>query len=86
LIDKIAFTGSTKIGYQIIKESHVDNLKRVTLELGGKSGNIIFEDADLNVAIPQCCVLFFNAGQVCIANSRTFVHESIYDEFLKRLL
>lgn len=56
----------------------------MTLELGGKSGNIIFEDADLEHAVPQSCEVFFNAGQCCVANTRTFVHEKIYDEFLKR--
>lgn len=56
----------------------------MTLELGGKSGNIIFEDADLDLAVPQSCEVFFNAGQCCVANTRTFVHEKIYDEFLRR--
>ena len=74
MVDKVAFTGSTKVGYKIIKESHVTNLKRVSLELGGKSGNIIFEDADLDKAVPQSCEVFFNAGQCCVANTRTFVH------------
>lgn len=86
LVDKIAFTGSTKIGYDIMKESHVHNLKRVTLELGGKSGNIIFEDADLEQAIPQCCEVYFNAGQCCVANTRTFVHQKIYDAFLEKVV
>jgi len=54
------------------------------LELGGKSGNIIFEDADLDLAVPQSCEVFFNAGQCCVANTRTFVHEKIYDEFIKK--
>lgn len=74
LVDKVAFTGSTKIGYGIMKESHETNLKRITLELGGKSGNIIFQDSDLSLAVPQSCEVFFNAGQCCVANTRTFVH------------
>ena len=83
-VDKVAFTGSTKVGLGIMKDSHAENLKRVTLELGGKSGNIIFEDADLDLAVPQACEVFFNAGQCCVANTRTFVHEKIYDEFIQR--
>ena len=79
LVNKVAFTGSTEVGYKIMKESHVKNLKHITLELGGKSANIIFEDANLETAVPQACVVFSNAGQSCIAGSRTFVHEKIYD-------
>lgn len=55
LIDKVAFTGSTKVGYGIMKDSHVTNLKRITLELGGKSGNIIFDDVDLDLCVTQSC-------------------------------
>lgn len=51
LVDKVAFTGSTEIGYEIMRNSHKDNLKRITLELGGKSANIILDDADLDLAI-----------------------------------
>jgi aldehyde dehydrogenase (NAD+) len=83
-VDKIAFTGSTEVGYKIMKDSHVKNLKRVTLELGGKSANIIFEDSKLENAVTQATSIFSNAGQSCIAGSRTFVHESIYDEFVRR--
>jgi len=51
LVDKVAFTGSTEIGYEIMRNSHANNLKRVTLELGGKSANIIMDDADIDLAI-----------------------------------
>lgn len=84
-IDKVAFTGSSEVGYDIMRNSHVSNLKRVTLELGGKSANIITKNANLDKALSQATLaLFFNAGQCCIAGSRTFVHESIYDEFVNR--
>jgi aldehyde dehydrogenase (NAD+) len=82
-IDKVAFTGSTEVGYDIMRNSHEKNLKRVTLELGGKSPNIITKYADVDKAVAQACLgLFFNAGQVCIAGSRTYVHSSIYDRFV----
>lgn len=85
LVDKVAFTGSTEIGYEIMKTSHKNNLKRITLELGGKSANIIMDDADIDLAIAQSQVgLFLNQGQCCIAGSRLFVHEKIYDEFVRR--
>lgn len=85
LVDKVAFTGSTEVGYQIMKTAHKDNLKRITLELGGKSANIILDDADIDLAIKQSQLgLFFNMGQCCVAGSRVFVHEKIYDEFIRR--
>lgn len=84
-IDKIAFTGSSEVGYEIMRKSHEKNLKRVTLELGGKSANIITKHANLDTALKQSTMaLFFNAGQCCVAGSRTFVHSSIYDEFVQR--
>lgn len=84
-VDKVAFTGSTEVGYQIMRNSHKENLKRITLELGGKSANIIMDDADIDLAIAQSQVgLFLNQGQCCIAGSRLFVHEKIYDEFVRR--
>jgi aldehyde dehydrogenase (NAD+) len=84
-VDKVAFTGSTKVGYELMRESHVHNLKRVTLELGGKSANIILDDADMDLAIAQSQFgLFMNNGQTCIAGSRVFVQEGIYDEFVRR--
>jgi aldehyde dehydrogenase (NAD+) len=85
LVDKVAFTGSTTVGFDIMRNSHVSNLKRITLELGGKSPNIILDDADLDLAIAQSqLAVFFNQGQCCVAGSRTFVQEGIYDEFVKR--
>lgn len=84
-VDKVAFTGSTAIGLHIMKTAHDDNLKRITLELGGKSANIIMEDADIDAAVAQSQLgLFFNMGQCCCAGSRLFVHENIYDEFVKK--
>ena len=85
LVDKVAFTGSTEVGFEIMKNAHANNLKRITLELGGKSANIILDDADLDVAVKQSQIaLYFNQGQCCIAGSRLFVQENIYDEFVKR--
>ncbi|KAL4137308.1 Aldehyde dehydrogenase, mitochondrial [Phytophthora ramorum] len=84
-VDKVAFTGSTEVGYQIMRTSHVSNLKRITLELGGKSANIILDDADIDLAIQQSQLgLFMNQGQCCISGTRVFVQEGIYDEFVKR--
>ncbi len=82
-MDKISFTGSTEVGYIIMKSSHKHNLKPITLELGGKSANIIMPDADLEEACDQACIVFGNAGQSCVAGSRTFVHESIYEKFVE---
>jgi len=78
-VDKISFTGSTEVGREIIQAAR-GNLKKVTLELGGKSPVIIFGDADLDRAIPGAAgAIFSNAGQVCTAGSRLLVHESHYD-------
>ncbi|XP_003703502.2 aldehyde dehydrogenase [Megachile rotundata] len=83
-VDKIAFTGSTEVG-KLIQQNSVGNLKRTTLELGGKSPNIIFKDADLDHAVETAhFALFYNMGQCCCAGSRTFVEDSIYDEFVER--
>lgn len=84
-IDKVAFTGSTAVGKQILIAS-TGNLKRVTLELGGKSPHIIFPDADVDKAL-QAAVNSFcgNSGQVCSAGTRLFVHESLQDEFAERI-
>lgn len=84
-IDKIAFTGSTAVGKQILQAS-AGNLKKVTLELGGKSPNIIFPDADIEKAL-QAAVKSFcgNSGQVCSAGTRLFVHESLHDELSERI-
>ncbi len=84
-IDKVAFTGSTEVGHLIMEAAAQSNLKRVTLELGGKSPNIIFADADMNTAIEGAHFgLFFNQGQCCTAGSRVFVEEKCYDEFVAR--
>jgi aldehyde dehydrogenase (NAD+) len=84
-VDKIAFTGSTEIGLHIMKNSHGNGLKRVTLELGGKNANIIMDDADLDLAIKQAHgATFFNSGQICVQGSRLFVHEKIYDQFIEK--
>ena len=84
-IDKVAFTGSTEVGHLILEAAAKSNLKRVTLELGGKSPNIVFADADLEAAIEGShFALFFNQGQCCTAGSRLFVEETCYDEFVAR--
>uniref|UniRef100_A0A673LLY8 Aldehyde dehydrogenase, mitochondrial-like n=1 Tax=Sinocyclocheilus rhinocerous TaxID=307959 RepID=A0A673LLY8_9TELE len=84
-VDKVAFTGSTEVGHLILKASSSSNLKKVTLELGGKSPNIILSDAKMEEAVEQShFALFFNQGQCCCAGSHTFVQESIYDEFVER--
>ncbi|KAI6000378.1 aldehyde dehydrogenase [Pisolithus orientalis] len=84
-IHKVAFTGSTLAGRKIMEAAAKSNLKNVTLELGGKSPNIIFNDADLEQAVNWARFgAFYNQGQSCVAGSRIFVQEGIYDEFLKR--
>jgi len=84
-IDKVAFTGSSGVGHKIMQYCAESNLKRVSLELGGKSPLIIFEDADLDRAVEVAQVgLFFNCGQCCIASSRVFVHEKVYDAFIAK--
>ena len=84
-IDKVAFTGSTEVGHLILEAAGRTNLKRVSLELGGKSPNIVFADADMDEAIEGChSALFFNQGQVCCAGSRLFVEEKIYDRFVEQ--
>ncbi|KAI0319928.1 aldehyde dehydrogenase [Amylostereum chailletii] len=82
-IDKIAFTGSTVIGRKIQEAAAKSNLKNVTLELGGKSPNIVFDDADLDLAVGWTSHgIYFNHGQACTAASRIFVQSGIYDKFL----
>jgi aldehyde dehydrogenase (NAD+) len=84
-VDKVAFTGSTEVGHLIMEAAAKTNLKRVTLELGGKSPNIIFADADMDAAVEGShFALFFNQGQCCCAGSRAFVEEKVYDEFVER--
>uniref|UniRef100_A0A673X091 aldehyde dehydrogenase (NAD(+)) n=1 Tax=Salmo trutta TaxID=8032 RepID=A0A673X091_SALTR len=84
-VDKVAFTGSTEVGHLIQQASGSSNLKKVTLELGGKSPNIIMSDANMAEAVEQShFALFFNQGQCCCAGSRTYVQDTIYDEFMER--
>ena len=83
-IRKVAFTGSTATGRAIKKAAAESNLKNVTLELGGKSPLIIFEDADLDKAVPAAAFsIVMNSGQACIASSRVYVHESIAERFIE---
>ena len=85
MVDKISFTGSKVVG-QHIQRTCADQLKRVTLELGGKSPNIVFADADLATAIPGTCNgVFGNQGEVCSAGSRVFVEASIYDDVMQQM-
>jgi acyl-CoA reductase-like NAD-dependent aldehyde dehydrogenase len=84
-VDKIAFTGEDKTGREIVKAS-AGNLKRVSLELGGKAPNIVFADADIDAAVKGAIMgIFFNQGQVCCAGSRLFLDKKIHDEFMSKL-
>jgi aldehyde dehydrogenase (NAD+) len=84
-VDKVVFTGSTATGQSIIRAS-AGNLKRVSLELGGKSPLIVCADADIEKALPVAALsAFANSGQICIAGSRLFIERSIHDEFVERL-
>src|ERR1700722_10976790 len=86
-IDKVAFTGSTEVGHMIMEASAQTNLKRVTLELGGKSPNIVFADTDLDAAAQGSHFgLFFNQGQCCCAGSRLFVEQSVHDKFVDKVV
>jgi acyl-CoA reductase-like NAD-dependent aldehyde dehydrogenase len=83
-VDKVAFTGSTETGREIMRLAS-DPLKRVSLELGGKSPNIVFADADLDDAIPSSVwSIYYSAGQSCEARSRVLVEQSAYDDFVTR--
>uniref|UniRef100_A0A672SHN0 Aldehyde dehydrogenase domain-containing protein n=1 Tax=Sinocyclocheilus grahami TaxID=75366 RepID=A0A672SHN0_SINGR len=83
-IDKVAFTGSTEVGQLIKAAAAKSNLKRVTLELGGKNPCIVFADSDLQSAVEETQKgAFFNQGQACTAASRVYVEEAVYDEFLR---
>jgi len=85
-VDKVSFTGSTATGRAIL-DAAKGNLKKVTLELGGKSPVIIMDDADLDAAIPGAAnAIFFNGGQVCIAGSRLYAHRSVYDKVVAGLV
>ena len=82
-VDKIAFTGSTEVGRLIVKAA-AGNLKKVSLELGGKSPNIIFADSDIEAAIPNAAnAIFFNHGQDCCAGSRLFIEQRVYDRVIE---
>lgn len=82
-VDKIAFTGSTEVG-KLILQAAAGNLKKVSLELGGKSPNIIFDDADLDTAIPGAAsAIFFNQGQCCCAGSRLYVEKKAFDKVVE---
>jgi len=84
-VDKIAFTGSTVVGKQVMREA-ADSLKRVTLELGGKSPNIVFADADLKAAVKGAQTgIFYGKGEVCAAASRLLVERSVHDEVVEQL-
>jgi len=84
-IDKVAFTGSTTVGRAILKAAAESNLKKVTLELGGKSPVVVFADADLDEALKITHqAIFFNQGQVCTAGSRLFVEDKVYDQFVEK--
>lgn len=84
-VDKIAFTGSNAVGRAIVKAS-AGNMKRLSLELGGKSPHIVFADADLDAAaLATAMGVFANAGQICAAGTRVFIQRSIYPEFVERL-
>jgi aldehyde dehydrogenase (NAD+) len=85
-VDKVFFTGSTSTGKAILRGS-VESLKGVVLELGGKSPDIIFADADLDAAVPQAAMgVFGNSGQMCTAGSRLLVERAVYDEVIERLV
>jgi phenylacetaldehyde dehydrogenase len=82
-VDKVAFTGSTEVG-RLIVHAAAGNLKRVSLELGGKSPNVIFKDADMKVAIPGAAsAIFFNHGQCCCAGSRLYVEKEVFDQVVE---
>jgi len=82
LVSKVAFTGSTEVGKLIVRAA-ANDLKKLSLELGGKSPVIVMDDADLDIAIPGCANgIFFNQGQCCAAGSRLYIHEKVYDKVI----
>ena len=84
-VDKIAFTGSTEVGQKIVRAA-AGNLKRMSMELGGKSPNIVFADADLDAAVPGAAMAVFqNSGQICSAGTRLYVQRPVYDDFVARV-
>lgn len=85
-VDMISFTGSTEVGREVMKAA-ASNIKRVSLELGGKSPNIVLADCDLETAANgSLCAIFMNQGQMCVAGSRLIVEEAVYDQFLELLI
>lgn len=85
-VKKIAFTGSTATGSKIMKAAALSNMKKCTLELGGKSPHIVFSSADLDKAVENVNAgIYYNSGEVCSAGSRCYVHESVYNDFVKKL-
>ncbi|KAK9947720.1 hypothetical protein M0R45_003332 [Rubus argutus] len=85
-IDKVSFTGSTEVGREVMRAAAKSNLKAVSLELGGKSPLLIFDDADVDKAADLALLgILFNKGEICVASSRVFVQEGIYDEVEKKL-
>ncbi|KAE9600301.1 hypothetical protein Lal_00045335 [Lupinus albus] len=86
-IDKVSFTGSTEVGREVMQAAARSNLKPVSLELGGKSPLVIFDDADVDKAAELALLgILYNKGEICVASSRVFVQEGIYDEFEKKLV
>ncbi|KAI3404388.2 hypothetical protein KGF56_002785 [Candida oxycetoniae] len=84
-LEKVAFTGSTAVGRKIMKAAAESNLKKVTLELGGKSPNIVFNDADIDRTIQNLVMaIFYNSGEVCCAGSRVLIQSGVYDEVLAK--
>ncbi|KAK9148915.1 hypothetical protein Scep_007672 [Stephania cephalantha] len=85
-IDKVSFTGSTEVGRLIMQAAATSNLKQVSLELGGKSPLIVFDDADVNKAVELALLaVLYNKGEICCAGSRVYVQEGIYEEFEKKI-
>lgn len=83
-VDKVAFTGSTEVGKQIVQAAGGGNLKRVALELGGKSPVLIYDDADLDTAITMAAMgIFIHSGQGCISGSRIFAQRSVYEKVVE---
>ncbi len=84
-VDKIAFTGSTEVGQKIVRAA-AGNMKRMSMELGGKSPDIVFADADLDAAVPGAAMAVFqNSGQICSAGTRLFVQRPVYEDFVQRV-
>src|SRR5207253_5987863 len=85
-VDKVAFTGSTEVGRRIMQLASAD-VKKVTLELGGKSANVILDDADLDIAVPGALwATYLHSGQICHSGTRCLVPPSIHDEVIARLV